>query len=101
MNPPFALYVYYRVQPDELASACERSNALMQAMRSRTGASTQLMRRSDETGKPYLTLMEIYAFSEGTPSETQQALNELTIQMLGENSRTERHCEVFVQQELL
>lgn len=101
MNATFALYVYYRVQPDDLVNACERSNALMQAMHGRTGAHTQLMRRSDETGKPYLTLMEIYAFSEGTPDEAQQTLNELTIQMLGENSRTERHCEVFVQQALL
>ena len=55
-----ALYIYYRVRPDQAQAALRGARRLLARVGERTGVTGSLMIRSDAAAQPVQTWMEVY-----------------------------------------
>ncbi len=91
-----ALFIYWKLAPDQLSVARDAVRVFQAAWRAREPAlQAALFERADVQPGP-ATLMETYAMPAGLPTAIEAALLAESAQVLGGWALSGRHVEVFV-----
>lgn len=102
LEPRLTWFIYYRVDPAQVASAMGAARLLMTRISATCpGLRGQLMQRpSADTQGGQLTMMEIYQLPPSLDAQAaavlRHRLDGLAIELLGSDLAGQRHVEVFV-----